>query len=147
MPRLSIIIAVKDGDSNVPALLDAVAGRDTETEVIICSAGPAPAVRTRANLTILSLPAEALIPSLWSAGVAHARGAAVALTTAQFVPRLDWLERLHAADLEHWAGVGGAVDNDPNASPRNWAIMPGRANTTRKACRWRRRSASGAAWR
>jgi hypothetical protein len=123
MPRLSIIIAVKDGDSNVPALLDAVVGRDTHTEVIICSAGPAPAVGTRANLTVLPLAAETLIPSLWSAGVNHARGTAVALTTAQFVPRPDWLGRLHAADLKHWAGVGGAVDNDPNASPRNWAIF------------------------
>jgi len=123
MPRLSIIIAVKDGDSNVPALLDAVMGRNTDTEVIICSAGPAPAVKARANLTLLSLPPETLIPSLWSTGVAHAGGAAVALTTAQFVPRPDWLERLRAADLKHWAGVGGAVDNDPKASPRNWAIF------------------------
>ena len=33
-PELSIVIAVKDGASNVPALLDALRGRGSETEAI-----------------------------------------------------------------------------------------------------------------
>ena len=123
MPKLSIIVAVKDGDSNIPALLEALEDRGKDTEVIICSAGSGPAVEAQDDVTTVSLPADILIPSLWSEGIARARGAAVALTTAQFVPRHDWIGRLHAADVSEWAGVGGAIDNDPKASARNWAIF------------------------
>jgi len=122
-PQLSIVVAVKDGDSNLPALLDAVRDRAADTEVIICSAGPAPSVAARANVIVLPFPADTLIPSLWSKGIVRARARRVALSTSQFVPRQDWLGRLHSADLEHWAGVGGAIDNDPEASARNWAIF------------------------
>jgi hypothetical protein len=122
-PIISIVVAVKDGTSNVPALLDTLARGGDDTEIIICSAGPAPEVGGRSNATALSFPTDTLIPTLWSEGILHARGVSVALTTAQFVPRQDWLERLWAADLERWAGVGGAIDNDPKAPPRNWAIF------------------------
>lgn len=122
MPKLSIVIAVKDGDANLPALLDAVGGR-ADTEVVVCTAGGAPAIGPRKNVILIPMPIDTLTPSLWSEGIAHAHGQAVALTTSQFVPKPNWLQRLHDADLERWAGVGGAIDNDPDASGRNWAIF------------------------
>lgn len=123
MPKLSIIIAVKDGETNLPALLDAVDCGPKDTEVIICSAGDSPLMGARRNLTHISLPADSLIPSLWSEGISRAHAPAVALTTSQFVPKPNWLSHLHGVDLRHWAGVGGAIDNDPKASGRNWAIF------------------------
>jgi hypothetical protein len=120
-PKLSIVVAVKDGASNVPALLEALKGRAGDTEIILCCAGPAldlnePAIE-------LSFPAETLVPNLWSEGIRRARATRVALTTAQFVPDGRWLERLLAADLDRWVGAGGAIENDPSASAKNWAIF------------------------
>jgi hypothetical protein len=119
-PRLSIVIAVKDGACNVPALLRALKERDENTEVILCCAGRADC---NDHVTQFSFPPETLVPTLWSEGILRAHGSRVALTTAQFVPQPDWLARLHAVDLDRWAGVGGAIDNDPASSARNWAIF------------------------
>jgi hypothetical protein len=60
---------------------------------------------------------------LWSEGILRARVSAVALTTGEFVPSHGWVERLRGADLRRWVGIGGAIDNDPTASARNWAIF------------------------
>lgn len=120
-PALSIVIAVKDGADNVPALLDAIKSRGPETEVILCTAGQ----RTTAggDVSEIAFPDHTLVPMLWSEGIKRARGKAVALTTAQFVPDPQWIYHLQAADLDRWAGVGGAIDNDPGSSARNWAIF------------------------
>lgn len=122
-PRLSVVVAVKDGRSNLPALLGALGKPTSKTEVILCCAGPAPDVGVGDGVAILSLPADTLTPSLWSEGIRRARGAQVALTTAEFVPNPSWLERVQAADTSRWVGVGGAIDNDQRASARNWAIF------------------------
>ncbi|MEO8454766.1 MAG: hypothetical protein ABI454_06375 [Sphingomicrobium sp.] len=121
-PKLSIVVAVRDGAANVPALLDALKDRRSDGELILCCAEPCSAGEYDAELQ-LSFPAETLVPSLWSEGILRARGSRVALTTGQFVPADDWLERLRAADLDRWVGVGGAIDNDPAASARNWALF------------------------
>lgn len=123
MPKLSIVVAVKDGRSNLPALLGALREAPRETEIILSCAGRAPEVSAPQAITTLSLPLDTLVPSLWSEGIRRARGRGVALTTAEFVPDRHWLENLHEASLDRWAGVGGAIDNDSHASPRNWAIF------------------------
>ena len=69
------------------------------------------------------MPVDTLVPRLWSEGISRATGQAVALTTTQFVPDDRWLDRLNAVDLDRWAGVGGPIDNDPQASALNWAIF------------------------
>lgn len=123
-PKLSIVIAVKDGTANLPAILDALDGRGSETEVIFCRAGPAlDSTVPGDGLLIFTFPAETLVPKLWSEGIIKARGARVALTTAEFIPAADWLDRLHSADLGRWVGVGGAIDCDANASAKNWGIF------------------------
>src|SRR4051794_14836381 len=96
-PKLSIVVAVKDGASNVPALLAALNNRDGGTEVILCCAGSADC---SSDVSQFSFPAEALVPTLWSEGILRARGNRVALTTAQFIPADYWVERLQSADLD-----------------------------------------------
>lgn len=118
-PKISIVVAVKDGTDNLPAMLSAL-GKDEETEIILACAGPAPSAP--AQMTT-SFPADTLVPTLWSEGIKRANGRKVALTTAQFVPDRRWISRAHAADLDHWAGIGGTIDNDPRSSARNWAIF------------------------
>ena len=118
-PELSIVVAVKDGFDNLPALLAAVS-RNEQTEVLLSCAGPAP---PDAAELAMSFPVETLVPTLWSEGIKRARGRKVALTTTQFVPDENWLSRLNAGDIDRWAGIGGAIDNDPRAPARNWAIF------------------------
>jgi hypothetical protein len=121
-PKLSIVVAVKDGAANVSALLDALKDRGSDTEVILCCAGEQVS-ENEAGVIQYSFAADILVPSLWSEGIVRARGERVALTTAQFVPDANWLARLHGADLDRWVGVGGVIDNDPHASSINWAIF------------------------
>ena len=118
-PKLSIVVAVKDGADNLPALLS-VLSEDEHMEIIVTCAGPVPAVAAELGT---SFPAETLVPTLWSEGIKLAKSRKVALTTAQFVPDNRWLSRLHAADVDRWAGIGGAIDNDTRSSARNWAIF------------------------
>lgn len=120
-PALSIVIAVKDGAENVPALLDAIKSHGPETEVILCTAGPE--TRVGGTVSQFAFPEETLVPILWSEGIKRARGNRVALTTAQFVPDHKWIYHLQAADLDRWVGVGGTIDNDLRSSARNWAIF------------------------
>ena len=108
---------MKDGASNLPALLGAAFDRPAETEVIVCSAGPLPVGAAKHHLTVVALPADTLIPHLWSAGIARARGDRVALTTAQFVPASDWLQRLHSADLRSGLGSAGRSTMIPKPLP------------------------------
>lgn len=120
-PNLSIVVAVKDSSDNVPALLNSLRTSDSETEIIFCYAGPVQNIGD--SVIELSFPTDTLVPNLWSEGILRARGRRVAMTTAQFVPRPDWLDRLRAADLERWVGVGGAIDNDQVTSAMNWGIF------------------------
>ena len=120
-PTLSIVVAVKDGAENVPALLDAIKSRGDETEVILCCAGSKP--DASGGISCHAFPEETLVPALWSEGIKRARGGRVALTTAQFVPDPRWIYHLQSADLDRWAGVGGVIDNDHRSSARNWAIF------------------------
>ena len=121
-PKLSIVIAVKDGRSNIPAVLDALRTASSKTEIILSCAGPVTDLAADKGITILSLPTDTLTPLLWSEGIRRSRGDRVALTTAEFVPDPRWRKRVEAADLDHWVGVGGAIDNDPEGSALNWAI-------------------------
>lgn len=122
-PVLSIVVAVKDGVANVPALLAALEDRGQDVEIIFACAGSVPDEAAGDSVSTFALPSETLVPALWSEGIARARGDRVALTTAQFVPDNSWLARLVEADLKRWVGIGGAIDNDPGSSFHNWAIF------------------------
>lgn len=122
-PSLSIVVALKDGGANVPALLAALRPHDEAVETIICTAGPAPHLDGEANVVLVPMAPETLIPVLWSAGIRRARAGAVALTTGEFIPSSDWVSHLLEADLERFVGIGGAIDNDSRASPKDWAIF------------------------
>lgn len=121
-PTLSIVIALKDGAANILPLLDVLRTHE-DVEVIICTAGPVPHLGDDAKVILVPMPPDTLIPLLWSAGIRRARAKAVALTTGEFIPSDNWVSQLLKADLDRFVGIGGAIDNDPRASPRNWAIF------------------------
>jgi hypothetical protein len=63
-----------------------------------------------------------LVPHLWRDGILRAEAPRVALTVVHCVPEPGWIAALLEADLVRFAGVGGAIDNDPHASACDWAV-------------------------
>lgn len=122
-PQLSIVVAVKDAAANVHAVLAALADVPPDCEVLLCFAGSPGELPEAERVKVLTAPANALIPHLWRDGIVAARAPRVALTTAQCVPAPDWAGRARTVDIARWAGVGGAIDNDQQASAANWAIF------------------------
>lgn len=122
-PELSIVVAVKDAAANLPRLLAVFADLRADCELLLCVAGEAPTLPPGVVAKVVTKPKRALIPHLWRDGILASRGRRVALTTAQCIPAANWVQRSRDADVERWAGVGGAIANDPDASPANWAIF------------------------
>jgi hypothetical protein len=63
---------------------------------------------------------EALVPVLWSEGIAQSRGRIVALTISPMLPASDWLETIRTQHRSHDA-VGGAIDPGTGLRLRDWA--------------------------
>jgi hypothetical protein len=63
-----------------------------------------------------------LIPELWETGINCSHGEIVALTTAHFVPAENWIEEILRAHQGSYAGIGGAIENDPRGGWVSWAI-------------------------
>lgn len=121
--ELSIVVAVKDAEANLPRFLEALGRLSSECELLLCFAGPAPTLPAKLEAQVIAATDDMLIPQLWRDGIIAARGRRVALTTAQCIPASDWLQRSRNADIGRWAGIGGAIANDPNATLANWAIF------------------------
>ena len=65
---------------------------------------------------------DALIPNLWSKGMAVASGEIVAITIGHFVPASDWLEQIRQAHRRlDSAGIGGPIDPPRGGSAVDWA--------------------------
>lgn len=129
-PRLSVVVASQDAGPTIEACLRAIAddvraaGIDAEILVVDASRDGS-AERGAAVLPgarIVHRPPASLVPELWSAGVAAARGSAVALTTAHCVPAAGWTRALLAALADGYGAVGGAIDCAPAASLLDRAI-------------------------
>lgn len=124
-PGLTVVIAVKGGEANLGAILERMVVTDPHmVDVLFCVAGPAPEALKQigARHRVIEASEAALVPHLWRDGLVAAQSDRVALTTAQFVPPEAWVEGLLSADLDHWAGVGGPIENDGEANPVRWAV-------------------------
>lgn len=123
--RVSVIIAVWPDAAGLSDCLDSLAAqRDDETQVIVSAAvAPPPNLVTRFDWVQWSDAATgALIPNLWSKGMAIARGEIVAITIGQFVPASDWLEQIRQAHRRlDSLGIGGTICPPRGGSAVDWA--------------------------
>lgn len=71
---------------------------------------------------LLRLPADALMPELWEAGIRESTGEIIAVTTASCVPHPDWVQAILVAHERPCAGIGGAIECKADASLVDWAI-------------------------
>jgi glycosyltransferase involved in cell wall biosynthesis len=125
--RFSIVVASHDARATVADCLESIrrqAGGEAELLVVDNSTdGTADVLRERfPEVSVMHLPPSALIPELWSAGIGASHGDAVAITTAHCVPNERWMAAMLDALAGPAAGVGGAIDNDPDGSTVDWAV-------------------------
>jgi len=97
---------------------------DAQIQIFVVSPLPVPADFARDHATVhwLISPPDALIPNLWSLGMAAATGEIVAITTAHFLPAPDWIAQIRSAHHRHdSAGIGGPIDPPRGGSLGDWA--------------------------
>jgi hypothetical protein len=123
--RVSIVIAAWPDATGLSNCLSALeAQRDEQTEVIAAlTINPLAELVTRfAWVQWLDPTPDALIPNLWSKGMAAASGEIVAITIAHFVAAFDWLEQIRQAHRRlDSAGIGGPIDPPRGGSAVDWA--------------------------
>ncbi|MEE8526091.1 MAG: glycosyltransferase [Thermoanaerobaculia bacterium] len=122
--KLTVVIAVWQEPSSLADCLQALAEQmSSRTQVIACATiDPPEAARRHSWLQWRRQPADLLIPELWARGISAADGEVVALTTAHFVPRPDWLARIREAHRRlDSVGIGGAFDPPRGGSLADWA--------------------------
>jgi glycosyltransferase involved in cell wall biosynthesis len=124
-PEISVVIAAWPDLRGLTQCLQSLAEqRDREEEVIVASpADFSKELRVRFPwVRWLKASTDRLIPHLWSLGIENARGNIVAITTAHFVPALDWLQRIREAHSSFAsAGIGGAIDPPRGGTATDWA--------------------------
>ena len=125
---LTVVLAAIDARSTV---VESVAGFRSAIgdrgNVVLADAsrdGTAELARERfPDLEILHFPSGRLAPQLWRDGMEATDTPLVAFSTAQMVPRADWLDRmLDALESTGAAGVGGPIAASPGLSATDRAL-------------------------
>ena len=123
--RVSIVIAAWPDAAGLSKCLGSIESqRDDQMQVIAATTidPPAELVRRFDWVQWLDPAGDALIPNLWSKGMAVANGEIVAITIGHFVPASDWLEQIKQAHRRlDSAGIGGAIDPPRGGSAVDWA--------------------------
>lgn len=126
-PALSIVLAVQGGAGRLREVLDALEPQcDDAVEIVLCYAAEEETEVTelcRGRAVHLVAGARgALIPHLWRDGIRAASSDRVALSIGHCKPAPDWVAKLRAADLDTFAAVGGALENEQVSDALGWAV-------------------------
>lgn len=126
-PRLSIIVASKNGRQTIDdCLLSIEKQKDNSIEIIVVDQsddGTSKFVENRfPDVRLIKFPRPALIPELWSAGIAASSGEIIAITIAQFIPADNWITSIIETLKPPYSAVGGAIENSDTAFLRDWAL-------------------------
>ncbi len=124
-PALTIVLAAHNADvarrwleeTQVPAMAPPV-------QVVLVGPGLDSRPTNSEHVAVVHVSATALTPHLWTRGIMHATGDAVALTIADCRPADDWVSAILEAlnEMPSVAAIGGAIDLDPRGSPADWAL-------------------------
>lgn len=127
-PALSVVIACTDARRTIAACLRSItsACEGVNAEVIVVDAsadGTADIARTDGLIKVIGMPRGTLTPRLWAAGLAQARGRAVAFTIGQCQVGAEWARALLAGLESGATGAGGAMQPAESCGPVDWAIF------------------------
>lgn len=95
------------------ALLPQLNGRKVEVLLALAErdASLAASIGPRAVAQVLIVPDDPVVPGLWAAAIAKARGRVVAVTMTPCLPAPDWIDAILAAHATSRApGIGGTID-------------------------------------
>lgn len=126
--ELSVVIGSVDAERAIRACIASVieSCRGIDTEIILVDAssdGTADSARADfADMQVIEMPADTLVPRLWSEGIRRAHGEKVALLTAHCEVDAHWARELAAAIDAGAAGAGGPVALARDASRVDEAI-------------------------
>ena len=122
---VSVVVAAWPDTAGLIQCLDALQLQSDElVQIFVVSPLPAPTDLGRNHPAVQWLVADssALIPNLWSIGMAAATGEVIAITTAHFLPAPDWIAQIRAAHRRFdSAGIGGPIDPPRGGSLGDWA--------------------------
>ena len=122
---ISVVVAAWPDTAGLLECLGALQRQwDQQVQIFVVSpvSPPADFARKFAAVQWLAAAPTALIPNLWSLGMAAATGEVVAITTAHFVPAPDWIAQIRAAHRRiDSAGIAGPIDPPRGGSLGDWA--------------------------
>ncbi len=124
-PELSVVIGSSNARRSIRECLSALNTRRGVEIIIVDNStdGTAEIIeREFPHLNLINAPETALMPELWETGIRRSTGHVVAITTSHFVPQSDWIEQILHAHNSTYAGIGGAIENDPRADLICWAV-------------------------
>lgn len=123
-PKLSIIIGAIGVPASLAACLAAIERqrRAGEVEVIVVADAAAAVGELAGDVRLVRAAGPRLMPELWEIGINDSAGEIVALTTAHFVPRGDWVAQILKAHAAPHPAIGGAIENSAAAGLADWAV-------------------------
>ena len=118
-PRISVVVGGTGTD--VAACLAALEPQRNGDQVIACEPRPiGEELRSRFPWVEWVVQEDALVPELWTEGIARSRGDIVALTIAPMIPADDWLASIRAQHEQHDV-VAGAIEPAGGLRLADWA--------------------------
>lgn len=120
--ELSVIVGSLDAAEtvceSVSALVESCDGLDAEILLIDASHDESARVVREAfpTVSVATMPPGTLVPALWGAGLARARGRVVAFTLAQCTVERGWARAMIEGIRSGAAGVGGRLNVRPRTS-------------------------------
>jgi hypothetical protein len=114
-PQVSVIAAVVNARETLEPWLRAIApqaaGRRVEVLLVVAGGDPAASVGEDISFARrIDMPAGTLVPSMWGAGLALARGPIIVFTITACLPDDHWIDAIVAAHVAPHAAVGGVID-------------------------------------
>ncbi|MGH9971058.1 MAG: glycosyltransferase [Pyrinomonadaceae bacterium] len=127
-PKLSVVVGSQNARHSISQCLNALErqhdGQEVEIIVVDNSTdGTADTVSQQfPKIMLIRSDAGKQMPELWEIGISRSGGDVVALTTSHFVPEKNWIAEILNAHQSHYAGIGGAIENDRKAGLVSWAV-------------------------
>ena len=127
-PKLSIIIGAKSARDTLGeclSVLERQRGGD-QVEIIVVDGSADDTVKIASKrfpkVMLIKSQESLLIPQLWEIGISQSKGDIVAIIAAHCIPRENWIEQILKKHETPYAGIGGAVENDPSSGLLDWSI-------------------------
>jgi glycosyltransferase involved in cell wall biosynthesis len=128
VPQLTVVVGSNNARCSIEKCLHGLIsqrnGQDIEIIVVDNSAdGTADIVaRNFPELKLVRCAEDKLMPELWEIGINQSTGELVAITTSHFVPSRTWVREILKAHESSFAGIGGAIENEPSSGIISWAV-------------------------